>query len=206
MQDQPPGDEALSVVALRAEQTSETPAKDWSAMLAELAISRDRQLFIRLFRHFSPRIKGYIMKLGLTEATAEELTQEAMLSVWRKTHLYDPGKAAASTWIYTLARNLSIDWMRKQKYPEYDLDSWHEEVGEPAVLELVEQAVMSDQVAMAIRQLPDNQAQVIIMSFYEGRSHSEIADRLSIPLGSVKSRIRLASEKLKQALRGNHDH
>ncbi len=65
---------------------------------------------------------------------------------------------------------------------------------------------MSDQVAMAIRQLPDNQAQVIIMSFYEGRSHSEIADRLSIPLGSVKSRIRLASEKLKQALRGNHDH
>ena len=206
MQDQPPGDEALSVVALRAEKTSETPAKDWSAMLAELAISRDRQLFIRLFRHFSPRIKGYIMKLGLTEATAEELTQEAMLSVWRKPHLYDPGKAAASTWIYTLARNLSIDWMRKQKYPEYDLDSWHEEAGEPAVLELAEQAVMSDQVAMAIRQLPDNQAQVIIMSFYEGRSHSEIADRLSIPLGSVKSRIRLASEKLKQALRGNHDH
>ena len=206
MQDQPPGDEALSVVALRAEKTSETPAKDWSAMLAELAISRDRQLFIRLFRHFSPRIKGYIMKLGLTEATAEELTQEAMLSVWRKTHLYDPGKAAASTWIYTLARNLSIDWMRKQKYPEYDLDSWHEEADEPAVLELAEQAVMSDQVAMAIRQLPDNQAQVIIMSFYEGRSHSEIADRLSIPLGSVKSRIRLASEKLKQALRGNHDH
>lgn len=206
MQDQPPGDEALSVVALRVEKASETPAKDWSAMLAELAISRDRQLFIRLFRHFSPRIKGYIMKLGLTEATAEELTQEAMLSVWRKTHLYDPGKAAASTWIYTLARNLSIDWMRKQKYPEYDLDSWHEEAGEPPVLELAEQAVMSDQVAMAIRQLPDNQAQVIIMSFYEGRSHSEIADRLSIPLGSVKSRIRLASEKLKQALRGNHDH
>ncbi|WP_297188102.1 sigma-70 family RNA polymerase sigma factor [uncultured Porticoccus sp.] len=206
MQDQPPGDEALSVVALRAEKASEAPVKDWSAMLAELAISRDRQLFIRLFRHFSPRIKGYIMKLGLTEATAEELTQEAMLSVWRKTHLYDPGKAAASTWIYTLARNLSIDWMRKQKYPEYDLDSWHEEAGEPPVLELAEQAVMSDQVAMAIRQLPDNQAQVIIMSFYEGRSHSEIADRLSIPLGSVKSRIRLASEKLKQALRGNHDH
>lgn len=206
MQDQPPGDEVLSVVALRAEKTSETPAKDWSAMLAELAVSRDRQLFIRLFRHFSPRIKGYIMKLGLTEATAEELTQEAMLSVWRKTHLYDPGKAAASTWIYTLARNLSIDWMRKQKYPEYDLDSWHEEAGEPVALEMAEQAVMSDQVAMAIRQLPDNQAQVIIMSFYEGRSHSEIADRLSIPLGSVKSRIRLASEKLKQALRGNHDH
>ncbi len=120
--------------------------------------------------------------------------QETMLAVWRKAHMYNRSKAAASTWIFTLARNLSIDWMRKQKYPEYGLEEWHEEPDEhnPG-----EEMVTSDRLNRAIAQLPEKQAQVIYMSFFEGRSHSDISDRLGVPLGSVKSRIRLASEKLK---------
>ncbi|WP_461518845.1 sigma-70 family RNA polymerase sigma factor [Porticoccus sp.] len=206
MQDKPPGDNVDNVVAMKVEATPEAQGNDWSAMLAELGQSRGRQLFIQLFRHFAPRIKGYIIRLGLTEATAEELTQETMLSLWRKAHLYNRDKAAASTWIYTLARNQSIDWMRKQKYPEYDLESWHRDEGEPLQESEAEQSIVSDRVALAIHQLPDNQAQVIYMSFYEGRTHSEIAERLSIPLGSVKSRIRLAAEKLKLALGGDYEY
>ncbi|TNE85641.1 sigma-70 family RNA polymerase sigma factor [Porticoccus sp.] len=206
MRDKPPGETVDNVIALKARDMAETKSADWSAMLASLSMTRDKQLFIQLFRHFAPRIKGYIVRLGLTEGTAEELTQETMLLVWRKAHLFNPKKAAASTWIYTLARNQSIDWMRKQKYPEYDLDTWRDEEGELHEEHGAEQSMISDRVAMAIHQLPENQAQVIYMSFYEGRTHSEIADRLSIPLGSVKSRIRLAAEKLKLTLGGDYEY
>ena len=125
--------------------------------------------------------------------------QETMLSVWRKAHMYCRSKASASTWIFTLARNQSIDWMRKQKYPEYSLEEWHEEPDEST--DRGEHVVMSDRMIKSIEKLPENQAQVIYMSFFEGRSHSDISERLGIPLGSVKSRIRLASEKLKMMWR-----
>lgn len=118
-----------------------------------------------------------------------------MLSVWRKAHLFNASKAKASTWIFTLARNQSIDWMRKQKYPEYSLEEWHEEVDERS--NSGEQLVQSERIAADINSLSETQSQVIYMSFFEGRSHSEISERLGVPLGSVKSRIRLASEKLK---------
>lgn len=206
MGDKLPGDNVDNVVAMKSETASEAIDRDWSAILTALAETHDRQFFIQLFRHFAPRIKGYIVRLGLTEATADELTQETMLALWRKSHLFNASRAAASTWIYTLARNQSIDWMRKQKYPEYQLERWHQEEGEPLDEADAEQSVISDRVAMAIHQLPDNQAQVIYMSFYEGRTHSEIAERLSIPLGSVKSRLRLASEKLKLALGGDYEY
>ncbi|TNF02850.1 MAG: sigma-70 family RNA polymerase sigma factor [Gammaproteobacteria bacterium] len=206
MRDIPPGDMVDNVIALKAKDMPETKKPDWSELLSTLARTQDKQLFIQLFRHFAPRIKGYIVRLGLTEGTAEELTQETMLLMWRKAHLFNPAKAAASTWIYTLARNQSIDWMRKQKYPEYDIDSWLGEEGEPVEESGAEQSIISDRVAVAIHQLPENQAQVIYMSFYEGRTHSEIADRLSIPLGSVKSRIRLAAEKLKLTLGGEYEY
>ncbi len=195
MENKPPGDDVDNVVAI---QQPEAP-QVWSEMLAELAVKKDKALYIQLFRHFAPKVKAYIIRLGLVETTAEELMQETMLSVWRKAHLYNGAKAAASTWIFTLARNQSIDWMRKQKYPEYALEAWHEEPDEEH--DVCEQVVTSDRMARVISQLPEDQAQVIYMSFYEGRSHSEISERLSVPLGSVKSRIRLASEKIKMMWR-----
>ena len=171
-------------------------------MLAEMAVTKDKSLYVQLYQHFAPKVKAYIIRLGVVEATAEELTQEAMLNMWRKSHLFQPGKSAASTWLFTLARNQSIDWMRKQKYPEYSWDDIQESSDDVSGVNTGEQAVQSERVALAISQLPENQAQVVYMSFYEGCSHSEIAERLNVPLGSVKSRIRLAAEKLKLTLRG----
>lgn len=195
MENKPPGEEVDNVVAM---QQAEGP-QVWSEMLSDLAMTKDKALYIQLFRHFAPKVKAYIIRLGLVETTAEEMMQETMLSVWRKAHLYNSSKAAASTWIFTLARNQSIDRMRKQKYPEYALEAWHEEPDEEH--DVCEQAVTSDRMAKVIAQLPEDQAQVIYMSFYEGRSHSDISDRLGVPLGSVKSRIRLASGKIKMMWR-----
>ena len=174
-------------------------ATDWSALLSALAITKDKTSYLLLYQHFAPKVKAYIMRLGLVESCAEELMQETMLAVWRKAYLYYAAKAVASTWIFTLARNKSIDWMRKQKYPQYSLDDWQEEPDEASEnsLEVGEQMVTSNRMEKVISQLPEQQRQVIFMSFYEGRSHSEIANRLGIPLGSVKSRIRLASAKIK---------
>jgi RNA polymerase sigma factor (sigma-70 family) len=168
---------------------------DWSDLLSILALQRDKALYIQIYQHFAPKIKAYIIRLGMVDTTAEELMQETMLSVWHKAHLYDASKAVASTWIFRLARNKSIDWMRKQKYPEYSLQDWDEEPDESN--DTGEQLITSDRMAKIITQLPEKQGQVIYMSFYEGRSHAEIAGRLGVPLGSVKSRIRLASQKIK---------
>lgn len=195
MENKPPGEDVDNVVAI---QQPEAP-QIWSEMLATLAETKDKALYIQLFRHFAPKVKAYIIRLGLVGTTAEELMQETMLSVWRKAYLYNADKAAASTWIFTLARNQSIDWMRKQKYPEYALEAWHEEPDDEH--DVCEQVVTSDRMAKVIAKLPEDQAQVIYMSFYEGRSHSEISERLGVPLGSVKSRIRLASEKIKMMWR-----
>ncbi|MEH6445522.1 MAG: sigma-70 family RNA polymerase sigma factor [Oceanospirillaceae bacterium] len=168
---------------------------DWSDLLSILALKREKELYIQIYQHFAPKIKAYIIRLGMVNTTAEELMQETMLSVWHKAHLYDASKAVASTWIFRLARNKSIDWMRKQKYPDYSLQDWLEEPAENN--NCGEQLITSDRMAKIIKQLPEKQGQVIYMSFYEGRSHVEIAARLGIPLGSVKSRIRLASQKIK---------
>ncbi|WP_415885118.1 sigma-70 family RNA polymerase sigma factor [Neptuniibacter sp. QD37_6] len=195
MENKPPGEDVEKVVAMPQPEATQ----DWSSLLMSLGETKDKSLFVQLFKHFAPKIKAYIIRLGLVESTAEELMQETMASVWRKAHMYQKSKAAASTWIFTLARNQSIDWMRKQKYPQYSLDEWHEEADESQ--DACADVVLSARMQASIDKLPELQAQVIYMSFYEGRSHSEIADRLGIPLGSVKSRIRLASEKLRSMWR-----
>lgn len=195
MDNKTPGEDVENIIAMPTKQAD----PNWSDMLAELAETKSKTIYVQLFRHFAPKIKSYIIRLGLVESTADELMQETMLAVWRKAHMYNRSKAAASTWIFTLARNQSIDWMRKQKYPEYGLEEWHEEPDDE--VDQCEQVVTSDRMAKALGKLPEKQSQVLYMSYFEGRSHAEISDRLGIPLGSVKSRIRLASEKLRMLWR-----
>ena len=207
MENKPPGEDVENIAAMPQQEASER----WSEILSRMAETKDKALYVQLFRHFAPRIKAYSIRLGLVETTAEELMQETMLMVWRKSHLYNRTRAAASTWIFTLARNQSIDWMRKQKYPQYCLEEWQEEwqgerQGEASqesaeTHDHYEQLITSERMSEAISKLPENQAQVIYMSFFEGRSHSDISGRLGIPLGSVKSRMRLASDKLKMIWR-----
>ncbi len=185
---------AISPHGMTSEQRRKQVRDDWSACLTRLAETRDKTEFARLFGHFAPRVKAYLLRLGLVDATAEEVMQEAMLLVWRKAHLFNRSKASASTWIFTLARNQSIDRMRRDKVQLYELP---EEEPDPDHRDMGEHSVISERMQEAIATLPEAQAQVLHLSYYEGKSHSEIADQLGIPLGSVKSRLRLAFSKLK---------
>ena len=175
---------------------------NFNNLLVELASSRDKQVFSELFSYFAPRLKSMLMGTGTDPETAEEVAQEAMISVWRKCEMYDPKKASASTWIFTIARNLRIDRFRSERRPEFDAN-------DPSLMPEAEpladdQLIVSDRQALvknAIALLPNDQKAVISLSFVEGLSHQEISDRLNLPLGTVKSRLRLSFEKLRTSLR-----
>lgn len=198
MEEEPKGISVSRIAAMK-QSTTEATSTDWGAVLTRMSQQRDKALFAQLFQHFAPRVKAYILRQGLTESVAEELMQETLLNVWRKAHLYCAEKAAASTWIFTLARNASIDWMRKQKYPDYAFEDIEQHTLASEQSHEGEQWVERGRMAAMIESLPENQMQVIYLSFYEGRSHTDIAQRLGIPLGSVKSRLRLACRKIRAA-------
>ncbi|MGB0664004.1 MAG: sigma-70 family RNA polymerase sigma factor [Pontibacterium sp.] len=188
---------------IRVNPETEKPVEHWSSQLVLLAETRDKKVYAGLFSHFAPRLKSYAMRLGMNDVTAEEMAQEALLNVWRKAHMFNPEKAVASTWIFTLTRNLCIDRMRKEQYPMVELP---EESIEEGSDRFGENAVVARQVAEIVSQLPEKQAEVVYRSFYQGLSHSEIAADLDIPLGSVKSRMRLAFQKMKAAWGEQYEH
>lgn len=192
-EDEPTGGDVNAVIQI-AEEKKKKQRDSWSARLTSLAETQDKSEFAAIFGYFAPRVKSYIMRLGMPLATAEEVTQEAMLSVWRKSHMFNSAKASASTWIFTLARNQCIDRMRREKAIEYELP---EEEPDPDQRDMAEHSIIEERMQIAISTLPESQAQVLHLSYYEGKSHSEISDQLGIPLGSVKSRLRLAFSKLK---------
>jgi len=169
------------------------------ALIARVAQDRDRAAFAALFDHFAPRIKAYLIRLGATPGLAEDVTQEALLSLWRKAHLFDPAKAAAATWVFTIARNLRIDQIRKERRPQMDADDplCEEPRGPEENLAWVQP---EGRLRAALAMLPPDQARVIELSFFSDCPHSEIADRLGIPLGTVKSRLRLAMARLRTAM------
>jgi len=170
--------------------------------LARLVISiaehQDQAAFVALFEHFAPRVKGFLMRQGADETEAEDLAQDVMLAVWRKAPQFDPAKAAVSTWIFTIARNRRIDVLRRERRPAPDPD---DPVLTPEPEPSAETSLTSTQVQHRIRDaiaaLPAEQAEVVALSFYEDLAHSDIAERLGIPLGTVKSRLRLAFRKVK---------
>ena len=195
-----------NIYALKHSNMQDTKL-EWADLLTNIAQHQDKQSFSDIFNHFAPRIKAYILRLGLTESVAEELMQETMISVWRKASYYHKDKAAASTWIFTIARNISIDWMRSKKYPQSLGDEWDDNLAVDSSADTQgEDLILRHQVSNILNTLPEKQAQVIYMSFYEGRAHSDISQRLGIPLGSVKSRIRLASIKFKAAWEQTNEH
>lgn len=174
-------------------------AQELNALLGRVAATRDRAAFAALFAHFAPRVKAYLLRLGAPPALAEDLAQEALLSLWRKAHLFDPAKASAATWLFTIARNLRIDAIRRERRPELDPDDFAPEAELPADDGL---ALADDEARLraALKGLPPDQIQVIELSFFADKPHSEIAVQLDIPLGTVKSRLRLAMARLKRAL------
>jgi RNA polymerase sigma-70 factor (ECF subfamily) len=174
---------------------------DPAELITAIAEARDREAFVSLFEFYAPRIKGFLMRGGTAEELAEDIAQETLLVVWRKAETYNPEKAGASTWIFTIARNLRIDRSRRDaRRSSYIL---HEAV-EPEGPEQPDHVLAGVQdearVREALKLLPEDQLRVLKLSFFEGRSHSEIADALEIPLGTVKSRVRLAMGRLREAL------
>lgn len=179
-------------------------AQELNALLGRVAATRDRAAFAALFAHFAPRVKAYLLRLGAPPALAEDLAQEALLSLWRKAHLFDPAKASAATWLFTIARNLRIDAIRRERRPELDPDDFAPEAELPADDGL---ALADDEARLraALKGLPPDQIQVIELSFFADKPHSEIAVQLDIPLGTVKSRLRLAMARLKRALKNSSE-
>lgn len=172
-----------------------------------IASTADRQAFAVLFRHFAPKIKGYVLKLGASNAEAEEVAQDAMLTVWRKAASFDRSQASVSTWVFTIARNRRIDIIRKEKRPEFDPSDPmlvpDEAVAPDAALSASER---QERLAAAIQTLPPEQLDLVREAFYKAKTHAEIAEQTKLPLGTVKSRLRLAFGRLRRALTGDDIH
>jgi RNA polymerase sigma-70 factor (ECF subfamily) len=178
-----------------------TRTDDHAALVLAVARDRDRAAFQALFLHFGPRVKAYLMRLGAPAAQAEDLAQEAMLSLWRKAHLFDPARASVGTWVFTIARNLRIDAIRREKRPELDpADPMLAPDTEASAEDGLALADDGDRLRAALKGLPPDQVRVIELSFFADKPHSQIAEELAIPLGTVKSRLRLAMLRLRAAL------
>jgi RNA polymerase sigma-70 factor (ECF subfamily) len=170
-------------------------------LIIAIAAHADREAFACLFQRFAPRVKSYLMGLGTTAAAAEELTQEAMLSVWRKASFYDRSRAGAATWIFTIARNLRIDAARRERSAlAYAIDLSDEPDAPEQPDHILSGAQRDLKVREALKSLTPDQVTVVRMSFFQEKPHSEIASDLGIPLGTVKSRVRLAMARLRERL------
>ena len=172
-------------------------------LLSRIATDRSEDAFRSLFNEYGPRVRNFMMQQGADPGLAEELAQETLITVWRKASLYSAEKGSATTWIYTIARNLRTDHIRRQR-------AWQELTEEPAQKipsgdvpadEAMDARQRQVRVQAVLKELPPEQVEVVRLAFMEGLPHSEIATRLSLPLGTVKSRIRLAYQKLRTALK-----
>ena len=171
----------------------------WVAQMLALGQQKDREAFAALFRHFAPRVKAFLMKSGVDAGQAEECMQEVMATLWRKAHLFDPTRASVATWIFTIARNRKIDMIRKSRRPEPEELPWGPEA-EPDQLEVVALQQDSERLRAALQKLPEKQRKLIEMAFFGDITHSEIASQTGLPLGTIKSRIRLAIERLRHTM------
>jgi RNA polymerase sigma-70 factor (ECF subfamily) len=183
---------------------NEPQAPDFGALIQSVARDGDREAFGRLFDHFAPRIMQYLRRGGLAADRAEELAQEVLLTVWRKASSFDPARAGASTWIFVIARNRRLDELRGERRLQpspQDLLDFTPEQPQPDALLFVEQR--EEGVRRAILKLPDDQARVIRESYFQDKPHAAIASELGIPLGTVKSRLRLALGRLRELMKDN---
>jgi len=183
--------------------TSAIPAEtqDFAVLIEAIAARQDRAAFTRVFAYYAPRVKAYLARLGLDGAQAEEVAQEVMVAVWRKAASFDARQASVSTWIFRIARNRRIDVFRRDQRAALDPnDPAFEPPPEARPDGAAEAAEREARVRRAMAELPPEQRDLVRRAFYEDLSHSEIAATTGVPLGTVKSRLRLAFAKLKLKL------
>ncbi len=174
---------------------------DLARSIEAIAQSNDRQAFAMLFGHFAPRVKSYLLRLGASSALAEDLAQETMLAVWRKAAYFDASRAEAATWIFTIARNLRIDALRRERHPEPCPEEAALFADSPLPAdEMIAVTRREDRLREALKSLPEEQAEIVRLSYFQDKPHREIERALGIPLGTVKSRLRLALTRLRTSL------
>lgn len=178
-----------------------------NGLLMAVARNRDRKAFSRVYSHFTPRVRAFIVKQGTSVELAEEITQDAMINVWRKAHQFDESKASASTWVFTIARNRRIDILRKIARPAPDPnDPSFVPDPEPSSFDVVDKEQEAKSLNKVIANLPEDQKLVLQLAFFKEKAHAEISAELNIPLGTVKSRIRLALKKIRLELERSNEH
>lgn len=168
-------------------------------LMRSICDDRSKDAFAQLFEHFAPRVKSFLMKGGADSELAEECAQDVMVTVWQKADLFDPNRATASTWIFTIARNKRIDAIRKQNRPEPEEIYWMGKEDPDAEI-IVGMQQEADNLAEAIEELPKKQRVILKRAFYGDMTHQEIAAETGLPLGTIKSRIRWALEKLRHKM------
>ncbi|WP_394340289.1 MULTISPECIES: sigma-70 family RNA polymerase sigma factor [Meridianimarinicoccus] len=168
--------------------------------MARIRADRDETAFVTLFQYFAPRVKGFLMKSGASNTMAEECAQDVMATVWQKAHLFDPTRASVATWIFTIARNRKIDMLRRQRRPEPDDLAWGPE-DEPDQADILVLQQESERLAEALKALPEKQRVLVERAYFGDLSHGEIAAETGLPLGTIKSRIRLALERLRHEMK-----
>lgn len=176
------------------ERSQSTP--DWSGCIVAIACDRDIARFVELFTHFAPMLKGFFIRSGVAPSQAEDIAQDVMLIVWNKAEHFDPSRASAATWIFTIARNLRIDLKRKER-GQGSGEDLNADLANPLPCDNMLSQQRDAQIHAALKSLSFQQAEVIRLSFFEDWHHTDIAVALDIPLGTVKSRIRLAMVRLR---------
>ena len=174
---------------------------EWDRLLLRVGSDRDRSAFEKLYEHFAPRLKSFLLRIGSDVSSAEEICQESMIMVWRRAETFNPDSAGASTWIFTIARNKRIDKLRKDNRPLPDLnDPLFFQMPVDKSDDILERVEEEQKIKNALKNLPLEQAKLILSAYYEEKSHRKIADETNLPLGTVKSRIRLAINRLRSQL------
>lgn len=194
---------SVAPILASAPRVTPTPARttgqDWVAEMLLVRDDRCEGSFAALFQHFAPRLKAFLIRSGLTPAHAEDVAQDVMQSVWRKAHLFDPRRASVATWIYAIARNRRIDLLRRHARPEPEDLPWGPEA-EPDQAEVIALKQDSEALREALKLLPEKQRVLIEKAYFGELTHSQIAHETGLPLGTIKSRIRLALDRLRHAL------
>lgn len=172
----------------------------WVAQVTAVRDNKDTAAFAELFGYFAPRVKSFLMKSGASPDLAEECAQEVMVTLWNKAHLFDPAKASVSTWIFTIARNRRIDLLRKQRRPEPEDLPWGPEAA-PDAVDAMGLQQDTENLGAALATLPAEQRKLIERAYFGELTHSEIAAETGLPLGTIKSRIRLALDRLRHTMK-----
>lgn len=197
----PPVSARLRSPRRKTDVTAETTTgrAPWVDEVRAIRDDRDQAAFRDLFAHFAPRVRAYLIKTGSAPDTAEEVTQDVMATLWRKAHLFDPAKASVSTWVFTIARNRRIDLVRRERRPEPEDLPWGPEA-DPDQEDAIALQQETERLGEALTRLSQAQREMIERAYFGELSHSEIAEETGLPLGTIKSRIRLALERLRHEL------